>query len=170
MIRSNHILWLIWTVFFCKFIVLFQETESTRFTMGDVGGNSAQAEIEEVRGSVISAPIELNRTIHFNILFFVISLCYSRKLNVWDRRALGVWRLEQQGPMSTVLESVVVMFIFKGQILCAKNGCNAKVHRWCQFAWFKKARLPVDYSSPVYCPAHNIQHGDYIRWNFASRK
>ncbi len=62
--------------------MLFQETESIRFTMGDVGGNSAQAEIEEVRVSVISAPIELNRKIHFNILFFVISLCYSRKLNV----------------------------------------------------------------------------------------
>jgi len=62
--------------------VLFQETESTRITMGDVGGNSAQAKIEEVRVSVISAPIELNHTIHFNILFFVISLCYSRKLNV----------------------------------------------------------------------------------------
>ena len=70
--------------------------------------------------------------------------------------------------MSTVLESIVVMFIFKGQILCAKNGCNAKVHRWCQFSWFKKARLPVDYSSPVYCPAHNIQREDYIRWYFGS--
>ncbi len=60
--------------------------------MGDVGGDSAQAEIEEVRVSVISAPIELKH--HFNILFFVISSCYSRKLNVRDRRALGVWRLE----------------------------------------------------------------------------
>ena len=62
--------------------MLFQETESTRITMGDVGGNSAQAEIEEVRVSVISAPIKLNCTIHFNILFIVISLYYSRKLNV----------------------------------------------------------------------------------------
>ena len=62
--------------------MLFQETESTRIMMGDAGGNSAQAEIEEVRVSVISAPIKLNHTIHFNILFFVISLCYSRKLNV----------------------------------------------------------------------------------------
>jgi hypothetical protein len=50
--------------------------------MGDVGGNSAQAEIEKVRVSVISAPIELNHTIYFNILFFVMSLCYSRKLNI----------------------------------------------------------------------------------------
>ncbi len=39
-----------------------------------------------------------------------------------------------------------------------------------QWAWFKKVRLPVDYSSPVYCPAHNIQRGDYIRWYFGSRK
>ncbi len=62
--------------------MLFQETESTTITMGGVGGNSAQAKIEEVRVSVISAPIELNRMIHFNIIFFVISLCYSRKLNV----------------------------------------------------------------------------------------
>ena len=60
--------------------------------------------------------------------------------------------------------------IFKGQMLCAQNGCNAKVHRWCQWAWVNKARLLVDYSSPVYCPAHNIQRGDYIRWYFRSRK
>ena len=60
--------------------------------------------------------------------------------------------------------------ILKGQILCAQNGCNAKVHQWCQWAWFKKARLPVDYSSPVYCLAHNIQCGDYIRWYFRSCK
>ena len=33
--------------------------------MGDVGGNSAQAEIEEVRVSAISAPIELNHTISY---------------------------------------------------------------------------------------------------------
>ena len=39
--------------------------------------------------------------------------------------------------------------IFQGQILCAQNGCNAKVHQWCQWAWVNKARLPVDYSSPV---------------------
>ncbi len=75
--------------------MLFQETEYTRnLTMGDVGGNSAQAKVEEVRVSVISAPIELNHTIHFKILFFVISSCYSRKLNIQDRCALGVWRLE----------------------------------------------------------------------------
>ncbi len=60
--------------------------------------------------------------------------------------------------------------IFNGQILCAQNGCDAKVHQWCQWAWIKKARLPVDYSSPVYCPAHNIQRGDYIRWYFGSPK
>ncbi len=60
--------------------------------------------------------------------------------------------------------------IFKGQILCAQNGCDAKVHQWCLWTWLKKARLPVDYHSPVYCPARNIQRGDYIRWYFGSRK
>jgi hypothetical protein len=48
----------------------------------------------EVRLSIISAPIELNHTVHFNILVFVISSCYSRKLNIRDRHALGVWMLE----------------------------------------------------------------------------
>jgi hypothetical protein len=61
---------------------------------GDVGGNSAQARIDKVRVSVISAPIELHHMIHFNILVFIISSCYSRRLNIQDRRALGVWRLE----------------------------------------------------------------------------
>jgi hypothetical protein len=60
--------------------------------------------------------------------------------------------------------------IFKGQILCAQNGCDAKVHQWCQWALLKKERLPVDYRSPVYCPAYLIQCGDYIRWYFRSRK
>ena len=74
--------------------MLFQETESTRITMGDVGGNSAQARIDKVRVSVISAPIELHHMIHVNILVFIISSCYSKRLNIQDRRALGVWRLE----------------------------------------------------------------------------
>ncbi len=74
--------------------MLFQETESTRITMGDVGGNSAQARIDEVRVSFISAPIKLHHMIHVNILVFIISSCYSRILNIQDRRALGVWRLE----------------------------------------------------------------------------
>ncbi len=74
--------------------MLFQETESTKITMGDVGDNSAQARIEEVCVSVISAPIELHHMIHFNILVFVISSCYSRTLKIQDRCALGVWRLE----------------------------------------------------------------------------
>ncbi len=50
--------------------------------------------------------------------------------------------------------------IFKGQILCAQNGCDAKVHQWCQWKWLEKARLPVDNRSPAYCPAHNIKRGD----------
>jgi hypothetical protein len=59
----------------------------------EAGGNSAAARIVEVRVSIISAPIELNHTVHFNILVSVFSSCYSRKLNIRDRRALGVWRL-----------------------------------------------------------------------------
>ncbi len=68
--------------------------ESTNLMMGDVGGNSAQARIEEVRVTIISAPIELNHTIHFNILVFVISLCYSRRLKLQESHVLGVWRKE----------------------------------------------------------------------------
>ena len=40
----------------------------------------------------------------------------------------------------------------------------------CQWAWLGKAQLPVNTRSPAYCPAHNIQRGDYIRWYFRSRK
>jgi hypothetical protein len=64
--------------------VLFQETESTTITMGDVGGTSAQARIDEVRVSVISAPIKLHHMIHFNILVYIISSCYSRRLNIQE--------------------------------------------------------------------------------------
>jgi hypothetical protein len=58
----------------------------------------------------------------------------------------------------------------QGQFLCAQNGCDAKVHQRCQWKWLEKARLTVDNRSPAYCPAHNIQRGDYIRWYFRSRK
>ncbi len=34
----------------------------------------------------------------------------------------------------------------------------------------KKALLPVNTRSPVYCPAHNIQRGDYIRQYYRSRR
>ncbi len=56
----------------------------------------------------------------------------------------------------------------KDQILCAQDGCSAKVHPWCQWAWLNKAQLPVIPRSPVYCPAHNIQCGDYIRQYYES--
>jgi hypothetical protein len=68
--------------------------EITSTTLGDVGGNSAQAGIEEVRVGVISAPIELNQTIYFNFLVFVILSCYSRRLKLQESRVLGVWRKE----------------------------------------------------------------------------
>ncbi len=56
------------------------------------------------------------------------------------------------------------------QILCAHDGCSAKVHRMCQWAWLERAHLPVDTRSPAYCPAHNIQRGDYIRQYYESRR
>jgi hypothetical protein len=58
----------------------------------------------------------------------------------------------------------------KDQIVCAQDGCDAKVHQFCQWAWLHKARLPCVVSSPIFCPEHNIQCGDYIRWYFRSRK
>ncbi len=60
--------------------------------------------------------------------------------------------------------------IVKGQIVCAQVGCSAKVHRFCQWAWLNKARLPCVVTSPIFCPEHNIQRGDYIRKYFESRK
>ena len=56
--------------------------------------HSVDGSDEEVRVSIISAPIKLSHAMHFNILVFVFSSCYSRILNIRDRRALGVWRLE----------------------------------------------------------------------------
>ncbi len=56
------------------------------------------------------------------------------------------------------------------QILCAHNGCSAKVHPWCQWAWLNKAQLRDVVRSPAYCPAHNIQRGDYIRQYYESHR
>ncbi len=72
--------------------------------------------------------------------------------------------------MATVLESYGCNPIVRGQIVCAQVGCNAKVHRFCQWAWLNKARLPYVVTSPIFCPEHNIQRGDYIRKYFESRK
>ena len=59
---------------------------------------------------------------------------------------------------------------FKDLIVCHQNGCDAKVHQLCQWSWLTRARLPFVATSPIFCPAHNIQRGDYIRWYFRSRK
>ncbi len=56
------------------------------------------------------------------------------------------------------------------QITCAHDGCNAKVHRDCQWAWLKLARLQCDTFSPCYCPTHNRQRGEYITWYYKSKK
>jgi hypothetical protein len=60
--------------------------------------------------------------------------------------------------------------IVKGQIVCAQVGCDAKVHQFCQWAWLNKAKLPYVVTSPIFCPEHNIQRGDYIRKYFEGRK
>ena len=57
-----------------------------------------------------------------------------------------------------------------GQITCAHDGCNAKVHRDCQWSWLKFARLPCDTFSPTYCPTHNRQRGDYITSYYEHKK
>ena len=59
--------------------------------------------------------------------------------------------------------------IYKGQITCDHDGCNAKVHRWCQWAWLCNAGLPCDVLSPYYCPTHKRQWGDYIRRYYEDR-
>ncbi len=56
------------------------------------------------------------------------------------------------------------------QITCAYDGCNTKVHRECQWAWLDKAKLDTDVLSPIYCPTHNRQRGDYITWYYKSIK
>ena len=38
----------------------------------------------------------------------------------------------------------------KDQIVCAQDRCDAKVHRLCQWAWLKKARLPFVVPSPIF--------------------
>jgi hypothetical protein len=59
---------------------------------------------------------------------------------------------------------------YKFQNTCAHDGCNAKVHRECQWIWLTRARLPIDVLSPIYCPAHNIQRGDFIREYYNSQQ
>ncbi len=56
------------------------------------------------------------------------------------------------------------------QISCAHDGCNAKVHRECQWTWLHKVELENDVLSPSYCPTHNRQRGDYITWYYESIK
>ena len=60
--------------------------------------------------------------------------------------------------------------IINRQITCAHDGCNAKVHRDCQWRWLSLARLPYDTFSPTYCPTHDRQRGDYITWYYKSKK
>jgi hypothetical protein len=55
-------------------------------------------------------------------------------------------------------------------MFCAHNECFAKVHQTCQWARLERSQLPIDVRSPVYCPAHNIQRGDYIRQYYKSRR
>jgi hypothetical protein len=57
-----------------------------------------------------------------------------------------------------------------GQITCAHDGCNAKVHHNCQWRWISLARLPHIDNIPIYCPTHNRQRGDYIAWYYESKK
>jgi len=56
-----------------------------------------------------------------------------------------------------------------GLTLCAHEGCNANVHRRCQWAWLRNKRLAFFASGPIYCPVHNIQRGDYIRQYYRNR-
>jgi hypothetical protein len=58
---------------------------------------------------------------------------------------------------------------YKGQIKCARDGCSAKVHRMCTLDWLGKAKMPTD-NGPIYCPAHHIQRGDYIRQYYRNRR
>ena len=54
------------------------------------------------------------------------------------------------------------------QDVCAHDGCSARVHRLCECAWLSKARMPF-FASPVHCPAHQKQRGDYIRQFYRNR-
>jgi hypothetical protein len=58
---------------------------------------------------------------------------------------------------------------YQGLTLCAHEGCNAKVHHRCQWAWLRNKSLAFFASGPIYCPVHNIQRGDYIRQYYRSR-
>ena len=60
--------------------------------------------------------------------------------------------------------------LYRFQITCAHDGCNAKVHRECQRHWITLAQLPHIESIPTYCPTHNRQRGDYIAWYYESKK
>ena len=40
----------------------------------------------------------------------------------------------------------------------------------CQWNWLGRVKLDCDYRSPVCCPTHNRQRGDYIRWYYEFRR
>ncbi len=58
--------------------------------------------------------------------------------------------------------------VYQGQVICHHDGCSAWVHRFCECAWLSKARMPF-IAGPLYCPAHHIQRGDYIRQYYRNR-
>jgi hypothetical protein len=121
---------------FCKFILLRQGTNNTSITMNDVERNSAQNNLQE------------------------------ECLRVQDTRASPVcaWGMEEGRTCSfgNPFGEFCCNAIYKGQITCDHDGCNAKVHRSCQWAWLRNAGLPCDVLSPNYCPTHNRQRGDFI--------
>ena len=56
------------------------------------------------------------------------------------------------------------------QLACAQDGWNAKVHQMCQWAWLRRENLDMNFNSSTYCPMHNRQRGDYIKWYYETMK
>ena len=146
--------------------------DGTGLTMGNVGRNSSQAEIEKVRVIIISAPIELYHTIHFSIFVFRNFVVIFKETETAPITC--AWGMEKKimvpfGNLRNTFGEYCCTHTHRGQVTCHHDGCDAKVHRNCQYTWLNIARLPVDIHSPLYCPTHNRQRGDYIKSYYESK-
>jgi hypothetical protein len=40
----------------------------------------------------------------------------------------------------------------------------------CQWAWLEREKLDMNFNRPTYCPLHNRQRGDFIKWYYKNIK
>ena len=129
--------------------------------------NSNQTTIEEVCTSVVCAQIKFYYAFHLQFYSTFSNRNFIPFIQETKASPICAWGMERGitqrsgNPFGEHCSTHTYT-----QLTCAHDGCNAKVHRWCQWGWLRIARLDCDNRSPVYCPTHNRQRGDYITWYY----